>query len=413
MQSLRIQGENLMQWYRTGTILLTRDSATVTGSGTNWLQNVSAGEALMAPDGNLYEIAAVTSNTSLTLGSDYLGTTQSGQPYAIVPTQAYIRELAAQAAALVNSYSSISTGAALGKFGDGTQAAPGVTFVNDQDTGFFRSGSNEVTFVANGVAQFKYGAAGITFLNGNAALKALNGLTPAANKLPYFTSGSAAANTDLSAYGRTLIDDADAATARTTLGLGTAATVNTGTGASDAILGNDSRLTNAREWTANTVDQAEAEAGTATTRRAWTAQRVRQAIAVWWLTASSTFGRTLANIADAAAGRTALGLGTLATQNASDVAITGGTVSATTLTEGTNAAVVATDIGFAPNQIPLNLHLGSMAYMEPESIVIRPQASAEPGTERGMVFQLTNDTTLVVKVKGSDGTVRSTTLTLA
>jgi len=38
----------------------------------------------------------------------------------------------------------------------------------------------------------------------------------------------------------------------------------------------DARLTDAREWTAATVDQAEAEAGTATTRRAWTAQRVRQ-----------------------------------------------------------------------------------------------------------------------------------------
>ena len=40
----------------------------------------------------------------------------------------------------------------------------------------------------------------------------------------------------------------------------------------------DTRLTNAREWTAATVDQLEAEAGAATTRRAWTAQRVRQAI---------------------------------------------------------------------------------------------------------------------------------------
>jgi hypothetical protein len=36
------------------------------------------------------------------------------------------------------------------------------------------------------------------------------------------------------------------------------------------------------EWTGSTVSQAEAEAGTATTRRAWTAQRVRQAIAAWW-----------------------------------------------------------------------------------------------------------------------------------
>ena len=44
----------------------------------------------------------------------------------------------------------------------------------------------------------------------------------------------------------------------------------------------DSRLTDAREWTASTVTQAEAEAGTATTRRAWTAQRVFQAIAAWW-----------------------------------------------------------------------------------------------------------------------------------
>lgn len=44
----------------------------------------------------------------------------------------------------------------------------------------------------------------------------------------------------------------------------------------------DSRLTDAREWTASTVDQAEAEAGSATTRRAWTAQRVRQAVLGWW-----------------------------------------------------------------------------------------------------------------------------------
>lgn len=44
----------------------------------------------------------------------------------------------------------------------------------------------------------------------------------------------------------------------------------------------DARLTDAREWTASTVTQAEAEAGAATTRSAWTAQRVFQAIAAWW-----------------------------------------------------------------------------------------------------------------------------------
>ena len=44
----------------------------------------------------------------------------------------------------------------------------------------------------------------------------------------------------------------------------------------------DERLSDSREWTADTVEQAEAEAGTATIRRAWTAERVRQAITAWW-----------------------------------------------------------------------------------------------------------------------------------
>ncbi len=44
----------------------------------------------------------------------------------------------------------------------------------------------------------------------------------------------------------------------------------------------DARLSDAREWTSATVGQAEAEGRSATTRRAWTAQRIRQAITGWW-----------------------------------------------------------------------------------------------------------------------------------
>lgn len=47
-------------------------------------------------------------------------------------------------------------------------------------------------------------------------------------------------------------------------------------------LNNDSRLSNARDWTAGTVSEAEAIAGASNTARKWTARRVHQAAEGWW-----------------------------------------------------------------------------------------------------------------------------------
>lgn len=69
--------------YTTGTIDVTNASQTVTGTTTTWTGNVSAGDVLMGPDAELYNVAAVVANNQLTLDRAYAGTTAAGQSYTI------------------------------------------------------------------------------------------------------------------------------------------------------------------------------------------------------------------------------------------------------------------------------------------------------------------------------------------
>jgi len=142
--------------------------------------------------------------------------------------------------------------------------------------GRFQLASGATQFFADGALLLK------------APLTAINGLTPAADRIAYYTSASAGALATLTPFGRSLIDDADAATARTTLGLGTAATQNsTAFQAADATLTALAGLTTA-------ADKLPYFTGVDTST----------------VTTLTSFMRTLLDDADAATARATLGLTT-------------------------------------------------------------------------------------------------------
>jgi hypothetical protein len=113
--------------------------------------------------------------------------------------------LTGQALALHN----LATNGLIARTAAGTVAARTVTF----------SGSGGSVTNGDGVA-------GNPTIALTAALSTVGGLTPAADRLAYYTSASTAALATFTSFGRSLIDDADAAAGRTTLGLGTMSTQN-------------------------------------------------------------------------------------------------------------------------------------------------------------------------------------------
>ncbi|EPQ3032680.1 phage tail protein [Pseudomonas aeruginosa] len=82
-----------MAWYSTGTVAVTENSPTVTGTGTQFSSNVRVGDAFIAPDGRLYEVSNVASSTVMSIKPNYQGSTASGQAYAVAPILGYDKDL--------------------------------------------------------------------------------------------------------------------------------------------------------------------------------------------------------------------------------------------------------------------------------------------------------------------------------
>ncbi|RVI11607.1 tail fiber domain-containing protein [Sinorhizobium meliloti] len=177
--------------YVTGTVSVTAGSAVVTGSGTAWATALIAGGlfGLDSSNGNPVPILSVDSNTQLTLAKPWRGTTAAGQAYWIIRDTAYLQQLSANAQALA-------------------------TYIQRLD---------------------------------NAALAALAGLNPAADRLAYFTGAGSAALAPLSAFARTILDDADDAAVRATIGAfatsGGAVAGNSASVSSGVVQIRDSRTT--------------------------------------------------------------------------------------------------------------------------------------------------------------------------
>ena len=93
-------------WYSAGTVAVTANSATVTGTGTAFSANARVGDAFIGPDLGLYEVTNVASTTVISIRPNYRGATASGQSYAIAPLQGYVKESADRLRQFVEQFGS-------------------------------------------------------------------------------------------------------------------------------------------------------------------------------------------------------------------------------------------------------------------------------------------------------------------
>lgn len=250
----------------------------------------------------------------------------------------------------------------------------------------------------------------------DADLTALAGLATAADKLPYFTGAAAAALTSFTAFARTLLDDVDASSMRTTLGL----VIGTDVQAQDAELQAIAGLTSAADRLPYFTGSGTAalatftSGGRALVNSAGTADTFPYFSALNTVTLGSitAAGRALIDDATASDQRTTLGLVIGTNVQAWDAELqalagltsaadqlpyfTGsGTAALTTLTafartllDDTTAANAATTLGLGTGDSPTFAGLTVTGHVNAQTTMVIGNTAAIPANTRVLIDRL-------------------------